>query len=106
MTTVTEQYVKSLPDIYRDIFASFPAIEPARSSGDGLTFQTLYSHLHEKWSMAEIMEACEQMQQGGAVVLRMRLFVCPTEFGEQIIAFLTGKKPSDRHVPAFPLPNG
>jgi hypothetical protein len=106
MSTVTEQYVNSLPEIYRDILASFPAIEPARSFGDGLTYQTLYSHLHEKWSMTEILQACEQMSHANAVILRMRLFVCPTDFGEQIIASLTGKKPSVRQVPAFPLPNG
>src|ERR1043166_6857208 len=37
-------YAKSLPDIYRDILAAFPAIEPGRNAGYGLAFQTLAMH--------------------------------------------------------------
>ena len=37
-------YAKNLPDIYRDIMAAFPAIEPGRKAGYGLAFQTLAMH--------------------------------------------------------------
>jgi hypothetical protein len=106
MSTVTDEYTRTLPEIYRDILNAFPLIEPARASGDGLTYQSIYVHLREKWSLDEIIKACEKMKEGGAVELRMRLFVCPTPLGESIIASLTGKKPSERQVPAFPVPKG
>ena len=104
MSTVTQEYVDSLPEIYRDILAAFPQLEPYRNAGDGLAYQTLYEGLQRKHSLGAIIQACEQMAKGNAVVMRAGIFVCPTEVGEEIIAALTGKKPSERRVPDFPTP--
>jgi len=104
MATVNEQYLKELPDIYREILSAFPRLEPTRKAGYGLAYQTLYESLRERCSLGDIIQACQQMQQGGAVEIKQRIFVHPTEMGEQIIEGLTGKKPRESTVPAFPTP--
>jgi hypothetical protein len=120
MAVVTQQYVDSLPPIYRDILAAFPEIAPARKVGEGLTFQTLFARLREAarprtqrdtrrtaWSYREIVEACRNMERAGAVKIEQTMFVCPTEVGEQIIAALTGKQAAEHHVDEFPpIPQG
>ena len=119
MPAVTKEFVEKLPEIYRDILAAFPEIEPARKAGEGLAFQTIFEwlrqtpegeHLKEyvdadrqrSWSLGEIIEACENMAKAGAVEIKQRIFVCPTPVGEQMILLLTGKKAGEHHVPAFP----
>ncbi len=119
MTVVTKEYVEGLPQIYRDILAAFPEIEPARKAGEGLAFQTLFGRLRDaaygedlrsyveadrkrSWSIGEIIQACQNMEKGGAVQIKQRIFVCPTPLGEEIIALLTGKQAGGHHVPAFP----
>ena len=104
MSTVTQKYVDSLPEIYRDILSAFPDAEPARKAGWGLAYSTLYERLDRKHSLGEIIQACEQMAQGKAVEIKNRMFVCPTPLGEEIIVLLTGKKPSERQVAPFPSP--
>ena len=64
--TVSEEYVKSLPEIYRDILAAFPQFDRTRKAGYGLSYQSLYSALNGKYSPGEIQLACESMAKGGA----------------------------------------
>lgn len=103
---VTQEYVDSLPKIYRDIMLAFPSLEPTRKAGYGLAYQTLYERLQkEKHSLGEIIRACEAMELGGAVQIKNRIFVHPTTVGEEIIAALTGNEPADMiAVPPFPQP--
>jgi len=102
MAAVSEQYLQSLPDIYRDILAAFPELEPTRKAGYGLAYQTLYEALRSRYSMGDIVQACQQMEAGGAVEIKHQIFVHPTDQGEQIIEGLTGKKAPSSHLPAFP----
>ena len=104
MSVVTKDYVESLPEIYRDILSAFPKIEPARKAGWGLAYQTLGENLGASHSLGEILEACQNMERAGAVEIKHRILVCPTELGEQIITLLTGKKAGEFHVPEFPSP--
>jgi len=120
MAAVTQQYVDSLPPIYRDVLAAFPEISPTRNAGEGLTFQTLFTRLRRMgrgesvsghggadrkrpWSYEEIKEACHNMEKGGAVKIEIGMFACPTEVGEEIIALLNeGKRAPKLEVPPFP----
>jgi hypothetical protein len=104
MGVVTQKYVDDLPPIYRDILAVFPDAEPARKAGWGLAYQTLASRLSDKYSLGEIMQACEKMDHGGAVEIKNRMFVHPTDLGEEIVALLTGKRAGQVSVPEFPSP--
>jgi hypothetical protein len=102
---ITEEYVQSLPEIYQDIFRAFPVLEPHRGFGDGLAIQTLYAALSDKYELGQIREACEQLADGGAMVLRLRMFACPTGMGEEIIARLTGKTTREAQgIPPFSPP--
>ena len=116
MSIVSKTYVDSLPLIYRHILAAFPKIEPARRAGEGLAYQTLFEHLRSRkrpllkkgekaeWSLGEIIEACQNMEKGGAVQIKQNIFVCPTPLGEEMITLLTGAKAGEYHVPEFPSP--
>ena len=104
MSRVSQDYVTSLPDIYREVLSAFPALEPSRKAGYGLAYQTLYEHLQDRHTLGEIIEACRQMQEGAAVEIKNKLFVHPTSLGEEIIAELTGKRAREPHVPPFPKP--
>jgi hypothetical protein len=116
MPVESQEYVDSLPAIYRDVFAAFPEIQPGRKAGWGLAYQTLLvpldeKHLHgelvQRYSIGEIMQACENMQQGGAVDIKNRILVHPTPFGEELIVLLTPREPVVSRVPPFPaVPSG
>jgi hypothetical protein len=101
---VSQEYIQDLPAIYRDILALFPDVEPARKAGWGLAYQTLAAHLSDKYSLGEIMQACEKMEHGGAVVIKNRIFVHPTPLGEEIVALVSGKTAGQERVPEFPSP--
>ena len=121
MAAITKEYVDNLPQIYKDILAAFPEIDPARNAGEGLAYQTLFEQLRQSpeeehladyidaarkraWSLREVIEACRNMEQGGAVRIDHEIFICPTPMGEEIIALLTGKKAAEHHVDPFPTP--
>jgi hypothetical protein len=104
MGVVTQEYLRTLPPIYRDILTAFPKLEPSRKAGYALAYQTLYEELRDRYSFDEIVAACEAMAQGGAVEIKQRIFVHPTDVGEDIIAGLTGKKSPESRVPPFPPP--
>ncbi|MFW6162544.1 MAG: hypothetical protein ACODAJ_07215 [Planctomycetota bacterium] len=101
------EYVEALPEIYREILAAFPRIDPSRKMGYGLGFQTLAAHFEEQglgFSLADVMQACRQLEEKGLVEIKHRLFVCPTERGERLISVLTGVEPTPSTVPPLPTP--
>src|SRR5438132_629825 len=87
---LTEEYVKGLPEIYRDILAAFPRFSPKRKAGYGLSYQSLYSALDGKYTLAEIELASQELAKGGAVEIRNEIFVHPTKLGEELIAAIIG----------------
>ena len=71
-----QAYAKELPDIYREILAAFPRIEPTRSQGYGLAFQTLAADFESRklgLGLGEIIQACEQLGHHGLVEINTRL---------------------------------
>ena len=88
--TITDEYVESLPDIYRDVLAAFPQFDPTRKFGYGLAYQSLYSALDGKYTFGQIEMACENMAEGGVMEIKHTTFACPTPLGEELIAAVTG----------------
>jgi hypothetical protein len=101
---VTAAYVKSLPDIYRDILAAFPRFDPTRKTGYGLSYPSLYSALDGKYKLGEIRMACEKMADGGVLEIKNEIFAHPTPIGEELIAAITGGPVPLPGVPAFNPP--
>ena|SRR5262245_5711702 len=101
---VTQEYVKSLPPIYRDLLAAFPRFDPTRKVGHGLSYPSLYSALNGKYSLGEIRLACERMAQAGVMEIKNEIFAQPTAMGEEVIAAVTGGAVSVEAVPPFSPP--
>jgi hypothetical protein len=99
---VTDEYVNSLPAIYRDILAAYPQFDATRKAGFGLSYQSLYSALDGKYSPGEIQMACERMADGGVMEIKHEIFANPTPLGEELIAAITGKTLAEPAVPPFP----
>lgn len=100
-------YAKSLPEIYREIFATFPRMEPTRRVGYGLAFQSIAADFADRelpYTLAEIILAGERLQQNGLVEIKHRIFLQPTELGERVIAALTGQRAPQVTVPDLPSP--
>ena len=99
-------YAQSLPDIYREIMAAFPAIEPRRKAGYGLAFQTLAMHFantRRGYGLGEVQEACLRLADSGFIEIKNGIFAHPTDLGEQLIATVTDKPhASSSGVPALP----
>jgi hypothetical protein len=99
-------YAKSLPPVYRDIMAAFPAIEPGRKAGYGLAFQTLAMHFankHAEYSLGDVEEACERLADSGFIEVKNGIFAHPTDLGEQLIAAVTDRpRASSSRVPDLP----
>lgn len=104
MPQITDRYIEELADIYRDILAAFPQVDPSRKAGYGLAFQSLYSALEGKYTLGQIQAACEQMAQGDAMEIKNGIFAQPTELGEEIIEKLTGQTVQAEQVPPFTPP--
>lgn len=99
-------YVESLPPIYREILAAFPRIEPTRKAGYGLAYQTIAVDFEERsvgFTLQEIMLACQKLEQQKFVEIKNRIFVCPTDSGESLIAIISGQKSPILDVPELPL---
>ena len=102
---ITDEYVKSLPDIYRDILATFPQFNATRKVGYGLAYQSLYSALDGKYTLGQIMRACQNMAKGSVMEIKNEIFACPTDLGEELIAAITGDTvPLALEVPPFNPP--
>jgi hypothetical protein len=101
------RYAESLPPIYREILAAFPRIEPTRRQGDGLAFQTLavdFDSQGKGFSLGQIMQACEQLEQQGLIKTKHRIFAHPTPLGERIIGIITGQLAQPVTVDRLPSP--
>ena len=101
---ITNEYVKKLPKIYRDILAAFPRFDQTRKVGYGLSYQSLYSALKGKYTLGQIRIACEKMAEGGVMEIRNEIFVHPTPLGEELIAAVTGSTVPSLDVPPFNPP--
>ena len=104
-----DAYVTSLPDIYREVLAAFPRVEPNRKPRYGLAYQSLWADLQQRQlgiSLEELMAACEQLAAHGLAEIKRGMFVHPTEKGERLIQAITGKQARPLHVPALPPPPG
>jgi hypothetical protein len=101
---IDAEYVKSLPEIYREILAAVPRFDPTRKAGYGLSFPSLYSALNGKYNLAEIRLACERMAEGGVLEIKNEIFAHPTPLGEELIAAVTHGRVALPGVPAFVSP--
>ena len=81
---VADEYVRNLPEIYRDILAAFPEFSPTRKAGYGLSFPSLYSALDGRYTLGEIELACEQMARAGVMEIKHTIFATPTPAGEEL----------------------
>jgi len=101
-------YAAQLPEIYRQILAAFPAIEPNRKAGDGLAFQTMAVHFANQsvsYRFPDVRAACEQLAAGGFLEIKNGMFAHPTELGEHLIAVVANKpRAPQRSVPPLPAP--
>jgi hypothetical protein len=100
------EYAKRLPDVYRDIMAAFPEIEPGRKAGYGLAFQTIavyFINSRKAHSLGDIQVACKRLAEMGFIEIKNQFFAHPTELGEKLIAAITGgtRAPSP-NVPSLP----
>ena len=100
---ISDEYVNSLPEIYRDVLAAFPRFNPTRMVGHGLTFQSLSSALDDKYRLGQIKMACENMAEGGVMEIRRKLLACPTPLGEELITAITGIAAPTLEVAPFEL---
>ena len=104
---IDDQYVKNLPDIYRDVLSTFPSFNSTRISGDGLAYQSLYSALADEekgYTLGQIIRACENMAEVGLMVIKHRIFACPTPKGEELISAITGRTTPVSDVPPIEAP--
>jgi hypothetical protein len=100
-------YARNLPEIYREILSTFPRMEPSRRAGYGLALQTVVADFENRdlsFGLPEVIQACERLQQHGLVEMKHHIFVHPTQYGERVIAALTGQQASPVLVPDLPAP--
>lgn len=105
--SIDDQYVKNLPDIYRDVLQTYPQFNSTRIAGDGLAYQSLYSALADKnkgYSLGQIKRACENMAEVGLMVIKHSMFACPTPKGEELISAITGHTTPVSDVPPIEAP--
>ena len=102
---ITEQYVQSLAEIYRDVLSAFPSFDTTRKVGHGLSYQSLYSALDGRYSLGEIRTACLEMAKGGVMTIRNQIFAHPTQVGEELIEKITGGQVPEPQVPPFNPPD-
>ncbi len=104
---IDDQYVKDLPDIYRNILEAYPQFNSTRIAGDGLAYQTLYSALADEekgYKMGQIIRACENMAEVGLMQIKHKIFACPTPLGEELISAITGQTVPVSDVPPIEPP--
>lgn len=105
---MTDSLRLELPEVYVELLRAFSEIDPGRSRGSALAIPTLYAHLRdlhrkqqrEPWSIGYVKEAIDQLVDHGVVEIRNRLFVSPSERGEELIETLI---PGDS-IPVSPPP--
>src|SRR3954447_9999691 len=102
MATVTQEYVDHLPAIYKDVLDGFWMFNPNNRPDWGVAAESLFSVLHDKYTLGEIREACSQMAKGGALNADKYRFYRPTELGEELIRIRQseqGRAPVPQFVP-------
>ena len=102
MATITDDYLQTLPEIYKDVLAAFRTLDPARMVGEGLAYQSLFTALNGKYSLGQVHAACRELAKGGAVEFKNEIFVHPTMMGENLIEAITGYPPAQ--LPPFSPP--
>ena len=104
---IDDQYIKNLPDIYRDVLEAYPQFNSTRIVGDGLAYRSLYSALadeNKRYSLGQIKRACENMADVGLMVIKHSMFACPTPKGEELISAITGRMTPVSDVPPIEAP--
>jgi hypothetical protein len=103
MITITDEYAKSLPPIYKDILTSFFMFNPQQRLGERVAMQSLYSAIRDKkYTLAQVRAACEKMAQADVVRISDQIFVEPTDLGRALIEHLERPAPELVSVPDFP----
>jgi len=101
------RYAEGLPEIYREILAAFPRLMPTRKAGYGLAYQSLDADFEGRglrYTMGELMLACEKLRERGFVEIKHGFFVSPTDLGEQLISAVAGREPAvPLTVPDLPV---
>jgi hypothetical protein len=102
-------YVDQVPQIYKDILATFQIASPNRSEGEPVAFGTLgrslvnqgktYTEYELELALGNLVDQSfldeSEFTQG----------YTPTRVGEALIATITGKRAKEVAVPALPSPN-
>lgn len=104
MSTDLEAYAAELPDIYRDILAVFPTVDPGRKMGYGLAFQTIMVALNNRYSLGQIQLACSQLANYDLIEIRNGMFAHPTPLGEAVISKISGRAVPSSEIPPLPPP--
>ena len=105
MATVTDDYVKGLDPIYRDVLRAFWMFNPNARPEWGIAPQSLYSVLADKgYILGQILEACQQMVEGKVLTVEKGIFYKPTPVGQQMIERLQSIEGESKTVPRFSPP--
>lgn len=102
MVAISDAYVEQLPDIYKDVLRTFALLNPPQRLADGAAVQSLWSNLHDKYTLAQVRVACEKMADAGVVTLKNEIFVHVTPTGLRLVELLTGYDEQQLGVPDFP----
>jgi len=102
MPEIPAEYIDQMPEIYKKIFGAFWMFNPTRKQEHGISANSIYSVVSDKYSLGEVVAACDSMAEQGVMEKKNGNFYHPTQVGEQILEAVTGKKPVE--VPPFPPP--
>jgi hypothetical protein len=103
MSTVTDEYLDHLPKIYQDILDVFWMFNPNHRPHRGLAADSAYAMVRDKYTLGEVVEAFEQMADGGALRKEKEAIYLPTPVGEEMIR-RRHQKSGRSEVPAFVPP--
>lgn len=102
------EYAEQLPQIYRDVLAAFPGVNPDRKSGYGLTVETILDHLIDSdcgHDTADVQDALRKLEERGFLTAnRPMAWYSPTTLGERLVTVVTGHTPRPSGAPPLPVP--
>ena len=103
-------YAAKLPQIYRDLLAAFPKIDPDRRSGDPakvFDIEELLVSESKDVRMSDVQDAIYQLvSQKFLRGIGGGLYYCvPTVLGERLITLITKHVPRPASIPALPEPS-
>ncbi len=105
------EYAAKLPQIYRDILAAFAKADPARRQGDAVQVERLMQALPgtefdtNRPTLRDINEAISNLRFEDIVEDTGYGGVHPTEVGERLIGFVTGRQAPTKVIPPLPVPS-